>query len=132
MIKELQLRVAPEIAYEELRLLGYVSTQLHIDANSIKKVQIVKRSIDARQRNVVINLSIKVYINEYPQSESLVEHIKYQDVSGNTKIIVVGAGPAGLFAALRLIELGLCPIVLERGKDVDSRRKTWLELLEKI
>ena len=123
MIKELQLRVAPEIAYEELRLLGYVSTQLHIDANSIKKVQIVKRSIDARQRNVVINLSIKVYINEYPQSESLVEHIKYQDVSGNTKIIVVGAGPAGLFAALRLIELGLCPIVLERGKDVDSRRK---------
>ena len=123
MIKELQLRVVPEIAYEELRLLGYVSTQLHIDANSIKKVQIVKRSIDARQRNVVINLSIKVYINEYPQSESLVEHIKYQDVSGNTKIIVVGAGPAGLFAALRLIELGLCPIVLERGKDVDSRRK---------
>lgn len=123
MIKELQLRVAPEIAYEELRLLGYVSTQLHIDANSIKKVQIVKRSIDARQRNVVINLSIKVYINEYPQSESLVEHIKYHDVSGNTKIIVVGAGPAGLFAALRLIELGLCPIVLERGKDVDSRRK---------
>lgn len=123
MIKELQLRIAPEIAYEELRLLGYVSTQLKIDANSIKKVQIVKRSIDARQRNVVINLLVRVYINEYPQSESLVETIKYQNVEGKRQVIVVGAGPAGLFAALRLIELGLCPIILERGKDVDARRR---------
>ena len=123
MITELQLRVAPEIAYKELRLLGYVSTKLHIDTNSIKKVQIVKRSIDARQRNVVINLSVKVYINEYPKSELLIEPINYQNVLNETQVIVVGAGPAGLFAALRLIELGLRPIVFERGKDVDSRRK---------
>lgn len=123
MIQELQLRVIPEIAYEELRLLGYVSTQLHIDANSITKVQIVKRSIDARQRNVMINLSVKVYINERPETDSLITPVKYQNVAGKKHVIVVGAGPAGLFAALRLIELGLCPIILERGKDVDSRRR---------
>lgn len=123
MIKELQLRVAPEIAYEELRLLGYVSTQLRIDANSIKKVQILKRSIDARQRNIIINLTVKVYINEYPKSDLFVEPIKYQNVEGKQQVIVVGAGPAGLFAALRLIELDLSPIILERGKDVDARRR---------
>ena len=96
MITELQLRVAPEIAYEELRLMGYVSTKLHIDANSIKKLQIIKRSIDARQRNVVINLSIRVYINELPESDLLVSPIKYQKVIGKKQVIVVGAGPAGL------------------------------------
>ncbi len=123
MIKELQLRIAPEVAYEELRLLGLVSTQLKVDANSINKVQILKRSIDARQRNVVINLLVKVYINEYPQNDLLVEPIEYQNVKDKHQVIVVGAGPAGLFAALRLIELGLRPIVLERGKDVDARRR---------
>ena len=123
MIKDLQLRVAPEIAYEELRLLGYVSTMLKVDANSIKKVQIIKRSIDARQRNVVVNLSVKAYINELPSSDSLITPIEYRNVADKRHVIVVGAGPAGLFAALRLIEVGLCPIVLERGKDVDSRRR---------
>ena len=123
MIKELQLRVAPEIAYQELRLLGSVSTELQVDANAIKKMQIIKRSIDARQRNVMINLTVKVYINEEPTTDLLITPIKYASVEGAKKVIVVGAGPAGLFAALRLIELGLCPIVLERGKDVDSRRR---------
>ena len=104
MIKELQLRIAPEVAYEELRLLGLVSTQLKVDANSINKVQILKRSIDARQRNVVINLLVKVYINEYPQNDLLVEPIEYKNVKDKQQVIVVGAGPAGLFAALTLIE----------------------------
>ena len=123
MIKELQLRVAPEIAYEDLRLLGKVSTDLHIDANAIKKVQIIKRSIDARQRNVMVNLTVRVYVNEEPTTDSLITPIEYGNVADSEQVIVVGAGPAGLFAALKLIELGLCPIVLERGKDVDSRRR---------
>jgi uncharacterized FAD-dependent dehydrogenase len=85
-------------------------------------VRILRRSIDARQRTIFVNLKVRVFINEQPQDDEY-QHTDYPDVSGCPQVIVVGAGPGGLFAALHLIELGLRPIVLERGKDVRERKK---------
>jgi hypothetical protein len=123
MIEKIQLRVTPEIAYEPLRLRLEVSNLLKVDINRIKECVIVKRSIDARQRQVMVNLTINVCLDSIDaEGIKLAEKIDFQDVHDKQPVIVVGAGPAGLFAALRLITLGLKPIVLERGKDVDSRR----------
>jgi hypothetical protein len=124
MQHQLQLRLKPEVAYVPLRLLAEVSTKLNIDANRISCVLPTRRSIDARQRQVMVNLTVTVCVDE-PAIEptSLAMELTYPNVSNAEKqVIVVGAGPAGLFAALRLIELGIRPVVLERGKDVDSRR----------
>lgn len=122
MIKELQLRVDPKTAYEPLERIIYISTVENVDVNRIKDVVVVKRSIDARQRVVMVNLKVRVYIDEHkPVDETSGCNICYKPVSGVKVAIVVGAGPGGLFAALRLIELGIKPIILERGKDVVSR-----------
>lgn len=122
-IKELQLRVNPKTAYTDNLLRQYIAQQENISVDDISLVKIVKRSIDARQRQVMVNLKVRTYIGEQPESTSLISPIDYKLVSGSNQAIVVGAGPGGLFAALRLIELGIKPIVLERGKDVNERRK---------
>lgn len=121
----LQLRVEPEVAYTQLRLLAELSTRLGIDVNRIKEVKIVKRSIDARQRRVMINLAVDVFVDCEPNPDELLHTpIKYHKVADDApSAIVVGAGPAGLFAALRLIEAGVKPILLERGKSVGERGK---------
>ncbi len=122
MIQSKQIRVTPDVAAQSDKLKLFVARELAVDARTIRDLRIRKRSIDARQRTIFVNLTLDIYINEYaPQLDF--EHIDYPDVSGAKKGIVVGAGPGGLFAALRLIELGLCPIVLERGKDVRERKK---------
>ena len=123
MLKELSLRVSPETAYESEKLSSRVAKELNVDRNRVKRVDIMKRSIDARQRQVVINLVVRAHIDKIDEQVTDFEPIVYRDVKERRQVIVVGAGPAGLFAALQLIERGFRPIVLERGKDVDSRRK---------
>lgn len=123
MLKQLQLRVSPETASDSLRLSIEVSTLLDIDVNRIRRVDIVRRSIDARQRKVMVNLSVNVHIDSTEDDADIASPIEYKLLPVDAPAaIVVGAGPAGLFAALRLIEEGVRPIVFERGKDVDSRR----------
>ena len=122
MIHNLQLRVDPRIAATPLLLKAQASTVLGVDANSIHDIVVKKRSIDARQRRVMVNLTVDVYVGEDAPQSPLLRPVSYGDVSAAPQAVVVGAGPAGLFAALRLIELGVRPVVLERGKDVDARR----------
>ena len=122
MIKEFQIRVIPEVAAQEDRLKAYLADEQGVDIRTIYGVRILKRSIDARQRQIYVNLKVRVYVNEQPQDDEY-QHTEYPNVEGRPQVIVVGAGPGGLFAALRLIELGLRPIVLERGKNVHDRKK---------
>ncbi|KAF2513586.1 NAD(P)/FAD-dependent oxidoreductase [Flavobacterium foetidum] len=123
MPKELLLQVTPEIAANESLLKDHLSKQIKVSPQEIQHVSILKRSIDARQKAIKINLKVVIYLKGEPFQETKLELPKYKDVSNAQEVIVVGAGPAGLFAALQLIELGLKPIVLERGKDVRGRRR---------
>jgi len=122
MIKEISLRVKPQTAVSSEILTQHISSCTGLNQKSINAIRILKRSIDARQREIFVNLTVRVFIDEEPPA---VEYSKtaYHDVSERPRVIVVGAGPGGLFAALRLIENNLHPIVLERGKDVHTRRK---------
>jgi len=118
----MQVRVMPQVAYSEQNIADYVSREAGIDLRTIKHVRVLKKSIDARQRQVMVNLTLRVYINEMPTDEAYVK-TEYPDVSKGKRVIVVGEGPCGLFAALRLIEKGIKPIVIERGKNVRERKK---------
>ncbi len=122
MINEYQIRVKPEVAAQEDRLKAYLGDEYGLNPGDIKGVRILKRSIDARQRQIYVNLKVRTYVNELPTDDEY-QHTEYPNVEGKPQVIVVGAGPGGLFAALRLIELGLRPIVLERGKNVHDRKK---------
>jgi len=122
MVQELQLRVLPQVAADSSHLRKYVAEEKGIALGALKGVRVLKRSIDARQRTIYVNLKVRLYINEQPTDDEYV-HTEYPNVGDRPQVIVVGAGPGGLFAALRLIELGYKPIVLERGKDVHERKK---------
>lgn len=122
MTYDFQLRILPEQAASEGSIANYIAKEKGIAKKDITHVQVVKRSIDARQRTIYVNLTVRVYANEEPPKE-LFTPIAYPNVEGKPEVIVVGAGPGGLFAALRLIELGAKPVVVERGKDVHARRK---------
>ena len=122
MIQEYQLRVLPEVAANEQRLKEYLVHEKGLNAREITATRILKRSIDARQRTIYVNLNVRAYLNEMPKEDEY-QHTLYNNVEGKPQVIVVGAGPGGLFAALRLIELGLRPVIVERGKDVRERKK---------
>ena len=122
MIQEYQLRVLPEVAANEQRLKEYLVQEKGLNVRDINATRILKRSIDARQRTIFVNLNVRVYLNEMPKDNEYQPTI-YKNVEGKPQVIVVGAGPGGLFAALRLIELGLRPIIVERGKNVRDRKK---------
>lgn len=119
MTKDYTLRILPKDAYDEASVTAYLKREMQIKPTAVR---ILKRSIDARQRTVYVNLTVRVYVNERPESQTY-QSTFYPDVAGHKEAIVVGAGPGGLFAALRLIELGIRPIVVERGKDVRTRKK---------
>ena len=122
MIQEYQIRVQPHVAANEQALRSWLADEYGFDVRTMTAVRILRRSIDARQRTIFVNLKVRCYLNEQPQQdEFVVTH--YPDVSSAPQAIVVGAGPGGLFAALRLVELGIRPIVLERGKDVRERKR---------
>lgn len=122
MIEEYQLRALPEQAADEERIRQFVAREKGLDVRTIKAVRVLKRSIDARQRTIYVNLKVRCYVNELPQDEAY-RPTDYPCVDGRPQVVVVGAGPGGLFAALRLIELGLRPVVVERGKNVRDRKK---------
>ena len=122
MVNEYQLRILPEQAASEQSLKTYISREKGLDIRTINAVRVLKKSIDARQRIIYVNVKVQVFINEVPETQEYTP-TEYKNVSGKPAVIVVGAGPGGLFAALRLIELGLRPIVIERGKNVRERKE---------
>lgn len=122
MTNEYQVRMLPQQAASEAAMREFIAREKGIDARTIKHVRVLKRSIDARQRTIYINLKVRVYINEEPRDEEYIP-VEYRDVSSAPAVVVVGAGPGGLFASLKLIELGMRPVVIERGKDVHERKK---------
>ena len=122
MTNEYQIRVQPNVAANEQALRSWLADEYGFDVRTLTAVRILRRSIDARQRTIFVNLKVRCYINEQPQQDEYVPTV-YPDVLSAPQAIVVGAGPGGLFAALRLIELGIRPIVLERGKDVRERKR---------
>lgn len=122
MIEEYQIRILPEQAASEEGIKRYLAQEKGLDVRTLHQVRVLKRSIDARQRTIYVNLKVRSYINEYAQDEQFVR-TEYPDVSSRSRVIVVGEGPGGLFASLRLIELGFRPVVLERGKNVRERKK---------
>ncbi|HEX9979457.1 MAG TPA: FAD-dependent oxidoreductase [Flavobacterium sp.] len=123
MPQELLIQVSPETAANPELLKTHVSKLVRVSANDISHVEILKRSIDARQKAIKINLKISIYLKEDAVPDFQIPLPEYKNVEHAREVIVVGAGPAGLFAALQLIELGLRPIVIERGKDVRGRRR---------
>jgi uncharacterized FAD-dependent dehydrogenase len=121
MIKEIEIVCLPGQQEDESVLKKLAASSLNIPAQKVSAIKIIKRSIDARGRKVVYRMQVQVFVDEVYIPETFT--INYPDVKTGRPVIIVGAGPAGLFAALQCIELGLKPIIIERGKGVKQRRR---------
>ena len=122
MSKLIQLNVSPETAADETAIRRLAGSLSGIPPSGISFLRIIRKSIDARKRDIIVNLEIEVFSgNDLPVPA--ITPFNQQNVEGKPEVIIVGAGPAGLFAALRLIELGIRPVIIERGKDVSARKK---------
>jgi uncharacterized protein len=122
MGKLIQLNLSPQAASEETSVRKASASAAGIDPSGIRFLRIIKRSVDARQKNIRVNLTVEVF-TEDESDNPVIAPFEITDVSRKKEIIIVGAGPAGLFAALRLIELGLRPVIIERGRDVSARKR---------
>lgn len=121
MPQQITLVLTPRQAAEPETYTAFAARRVGIKDTDIALARVVKRSIDARQRQVKVNLTLEVFVDREPLPAPV--HFDYPNVEGRTEVVIVGSGPAGLFAALRLIELGLRPVILERGRDVSSRKR---------
>ena len=121
MKQEINLSLSPKEASDAQFYKPILAEKLHVDEDRIKLINVRRRSIDARQRAIRINLGVEVFIDEVPVMEEI--DFKYDRIDQKPQVIIVGAGPAGLFAALRLIELGFKPLIFERGKNVSERKR---------
>lgn len=123
MVKEVHIVVSPKQASSEDYYLPFVAKKLKLSPKRIKSTQLIHRSVDARKKQVKINLRLKVFIDQQPPIEEIKNEFDYQNVSNKQPVVIIGAGPAGLFAGLKLLELGFKPVIIERGKDVHTRKR---------
>ncbi|HYM92944.1 MAG TPA: NAD(P)/FAD-dependent oxidoreductase, partial [Chitinophagaceae bacterium] len=123
MQKTIHLKLLPSEAADDLRIKNLIAQSEAKKKSSVTGFTLLKKSIDARAKQIWVNLSLHAFIDE-PFQQRTLPHFNFKDVSkSEKKVIIIGAGPAGLFAALKLLESGVKPVILERGKDVKSRRR---------
>ena len=122
MGKQVQINLTPSAAADESTIRKIAATLAGIDLAAVSSLRVIKRSVDARKKNIRVNLTVEIFSGKDSALPIIAPFIPI-NVSLKQEVIIIGAGPAGLFAALRLIELGLCPVILERGRDVSSRKK---------